>query len=148
MSATLGGKIAVYGIDGTLAYTGMAKTVNILKGFTLSESAREAELDKNGHIIGGARDNVRRQISVSFIPYDPSNTSSLATAKSNVVLPPQLGQITIADWGITALNGTYTAKGTWTVSTREDGYLEISGTAENYLQADGTYKDLATIATS
>lgn len=145
MAATLSGKVAVYGIDATLAFTGMLKTFNILKGTSLSESGREAKLERNGHIVGGAKDLVTRQVSFTFVPYDSSNPSTLATAKSKIVLPPVLGQLTVADSDITLLDGTWTSCGTPTISFREDGYAEITVTGEKYLQADATFKDLASI---
>lgn len=146
MAATLAGKVAVYGMDGTVAFTGMVKTANILKGFSMTQSGREARLEKNGHVIGGARDVETRQISVSIVPYSSDTTPTLAEAKALVVIPPLLGDITIDDFDITIFDGTWTSVGSPSVSPREDGYLEITLTGEQYLQADGTYKAMSQIA--
>lgn len=146
MAATLSGKIAVYGIDGAVAFTGMVKTANILKGFGFEQSQREARLEKGGHIIGGAADLVTRRISVTFVPYSSDGSPTLAEAKALVVIPPVLGDVTISDFSISIFDDTYTAVGTVTATPSESGYLEMTLTAETYLQSDGTYKAMSEIA--
>lgn len=148
MSASLSGKVAVYGMDGTVAFTGMVKTANILKGFSLTESGREARLEKNGHIIGGAKDIVTRSISITIIPYSADTTPTLAEAKALVVLPPDLGDIVIDDFGITIFNGTWTSVGSPTATPREDGYLEITLTGEQYKQSSGSFLPMSSIASA
>ena len=148
MSATLSGKFAVYGMDGTLAFTGLVKTANIVKTFSLGRSTRSARLEKNGHIVGGAEDIAVLQMTASFTPYSSDATPTLAEAKALVVLPPILGDITIDDFDITDADGTWTSVGTVTVNPREDGYLEMSVTGERYLQSDGTYKALSQVASA
>lgn len=149
MAANLEGKIAVYGIDGTIAFTGLVKTANIVKGFSFTQSAREARLEKNGHVIGGARDLSTRRISVTFCPFDPTSPgSALATAKDKLEasIPPELGDLTIADWDVTIFDGTWTAVGAINITTNESGYAEVTVEGEQYLQSDNTYKALSAIA--
>ena len=148
MAASLSGKIAVYGVDGTLAYTGLIKTANVLKGTSVTRSSRSARLEKNGHVIGGAEDLVVLQMSASFLPYSSDTSPTLAEAKGLVVFPGILSDITIDDYDIALFDGTWTHVGSPTVTTREDGYAEISITGERYLQADGTYKALSEVASA
>jgi hypothetical protein len=148
MAASLEGKAAVYGIDGTLAFTGLLSSVNILKGISLTESYQRANLVSHGHIIGGASEQGTRAIAWTIVPYDPSGTSTLANAKLNVAIPAQLGAITIAGClhaSASIIDGTWSNFGDVSVNMNEAGYLEISGTAVQYLQSDGTWKALTAI---
>jgi hypothetical protein len=151
MAADLQGKVAVYGIDGTIAFTGLVKTVNIVKGFSFTQNAREARLEQNGHIIGGARDLSVRRISVTFCPFDSTAAgtpgSTLAVAKDNLQasIPPELGDLTIADWDVTIFDGTWTAVGAISITTNEAGYAEVTVEGEQYRQANGTYAALSAL---
>src|SRR5688500_14250273 len=111
MAASLAGKIAVYGIDGTLAFTGMIKGANILKSTSVTQSQREAQLEKQGLIIGKAADLIMRQASFSFVPYSSDGTPTLAEAKALVLFPSPLGVLTVADYGITMFDGAWTCVG-------------------------------------
>lgn len=148
MAASLAGKVAVYGLDGTIAFSGMLKTVNIVKGFSWTQSAREARLEKNGHVIGAARDLAVRQITVTFVPYDSDATPTLAGACDvlQAAVPPALGDVTIADSDVTIFDGTWTAVGSVSINPREDGYAEVTVTAEQYLQSGGSYQALSAVA--
>jgi hypothetical protein len=145
MAADLAGKVGVYGIDGTLAYTGLVKTANILKSWSVTQTQREAQLERQGLIIGKAADLKARQASASFVVYSSDTTPTLAEAKALVVLPPTLGTITIDDYDISIFDGSWTAVGQWTASPREDGYLEISGTMEQVWNGSA-FVDYATVA--
>jgi hypothetical protein len=150
MAATLSGKIAVYGIDATIAFSGMLKTVAIVKGFGWTQSGREARLTKNGHVIGAAKDEMVRSISVTFVPYDSDSTPSLAGACDvlQAAIPPDLGDVVIADSDVTIFDGTWTAVGQVGITPREDGYAEVSVTCEQYKQSGGSYSALSAVASA
>jgi hypothetical protein len=145
MAASLSGKVAVYGVDGTLAFTGMIKTANILKGGSITQSYREANLEKNGMIIGKAADMLVRQASFSFVPYASDGTPTLAEAKALILFPMPLALITIDDYDIAMFDGDWNCVGSSSVTTREDGYAEITVTGEQVWNGS-TFAALAVVA--
>src|SRR4051794_38851432 len=98
MAETQQGVAAIYNIDGTLAYTGVPKTANILNSFSFTETGREGRLARQGHIIGMAKDERVRRISWSILIYDATATSTEANAKTATVLPPVFDDLVIADF--------------------------------------------------
>lgn len=139
MAADLAGKVGVYGIDGGLAYTGLVKTANILKGTSVSQTFREAQLEKAGLIIGKAGDLKKRNASFTLVVFASAATTSaaLTAAKALVVLPVPLGEITISDYSITLFDGAWTIVGDSTATAREDGYLEITCNGEQVWNGTG-----------
>ena len=146
MAESQEGLAAVYNIDGTLAYTGVAKTANILTGYGFTETGRENNLVRQGHIIGAAKDERVRRISWTIEIYDPTTPASTeAAAKTATVLPPIFGDLVIDDFDVAFADGTWTIRGDVTWTPQDGGYATLSGTAEQYYQADTTWKALSQI---
>ena len=137
------GIAAVYNLDGTLAYTGVAKTTNILTALSFTETGRENNLVRQGHIIGAAKDERIRRLSWSILIYDPTATSTEANARTATVLPPTFGDLTLDDTDVLFVDGTWTIRGDVTYQMQDGGYATISGTAEQYYQSDATWKALS-----
>ena len=144
MAAENEGFVAVYGIDGTIAFGGLAKTENIVKGANLTDNFRVAKLSKNGHIIGASADEHTQSATFTLVVYDPTaSTSNLAAAKALVEMPAALGAVTADDFDVALYDGVWTYVGGGSVTQREDGHLEITLPCERYKQSDGTYKALS-----
>lgn len=141
--------MAVYGIDGTIAFGGIAAAENIVKGASLTDSFRIARLTKNGHIIGSSADERVRSVQFRITPYDPLTApSSLTVAKTNAVLPAdEFDAVTAASFGLTDYDGEWSFVG-GSIEPREDGHLEIVITCEKYKQSDGSFKALHELGTA
>lgn len=88
------GTVTVWGVDGTLAYTGLASTDNVLEGIDLSD---DAEVTRRRDNLGETKglliwDPVKR-ITITFVPSDPSDISD---AQDNIVLPAKGSTVTLA----------------------------------------------------
>lgn len=91
------GRVYVHGLDGTLAYTGLATTQNELKTLNYrDEVSRKDTLDKKGETVGVRLYNPNPKISVTFFPCQPMGAGSIANSKLRVVLPARGAKITLA----------------------------------------------------
>jgi len=125
MPATLKGKIAVFSVTGALSFTGAAKTTNRLVGSNLTDEFEVSELtDGNDDVIGAAAHRHRHRCTFDVIPYDASG--NIATAKTNVKLPDPLALVTIEDFGIDELDGTWNYAGGGTIALTPEGWIRMT----------------------
>lgn len=90
------GVVTVWGVDGTLAYTGLASTDNVLESVDLND---EAEVTRRRDNLGETKGvliwDPRKTITVTFYPSDPSDISD---SKDNIVLPAKGSTVTLASF--------------------------------------------------
>lgn len=114
MANKYAGKVAVHGIDGKIAFTGLLATENVLEEF---EETDELEVDEfaegDGHVIGLAGEKPIRRATFTIVPFDPSSPSTLATARSKIKLPTPFAKITVSGFG-TSPNQIPDLVGDWT----------------------------------
>lgn len=101
------GKVTVWGIDGTMTYTGVATTDNVMDTVNYEDTVEEHELkDHKGITVGVKLVNPRENLTINFWPAEPAGAGSIAAAKTNVVLPAKGSKVTIASMSGSPLNGT------------------------------------------
>jgi hypothetical protein len=114
MAHKYAGKVAVHGIDGKIAFTGLLATENILED---SEGADELEVDEftdgDGYVVGLAGEKPIRRETFTIVPFDPSNPSTVATARTKIKYPPPFATITVSGFG-TSPNQIPDLVGDWT----------------------------------
>ncbi len=130
------GQVTVRGIDGTVAFTGMATTNNklIARGFQKLTDENEAK-DGDGAVFSKAYLNRRRKMTIDIIPFDAA-TNTLAAAKAKVLLLDNGAKITLASSSITILDGDWHLTGSPSIREGNDGSsliisMEIEQFTEN-----------------
>jgi len=135
------GKVTVTGVQGTSAFTGMLATVNKLKGWSISDTAKGGEtLDGNGSYLNISSASRMQKCTITLIPFDSASPGTLAGAKANVVLPDPMTKVTIASSGITLLDGDwhYSKDAGGDIKASNDGQsLEITLPLERYEPVGG-----------
>ena len=131
------GKAAVHTVAGGLAFTGLAKTQNRLVGTNVTDEFNVAELrDGLNNVIGAVATSHNRRASFDIVPYDSGG--NLATAKSNVKLPDPLAIVTISDFGVDELDGTWNYVGGGSIALTPDGYIRMTLPCAQYDSGSGT----------
>ena len=107
------GKVALHGIDGTVAFGALTAAKNKMQSHQLQDQFDKSELkDGAGDIIGKVGTSRQRRVTLEVIVIDESAPSTLAAAKTNTILPADMFTlITIASSGITALDGDWNYEG-------------------------------------
>lgn len=130
------GQVTVRGIDGTVAFTGMATTNNklIARSFQKLTDENEAK-DGDGAVFSKAYLNRRRKMTIDIIPFDAA-TNTLAAAKAKVLLLDNGAKVTIASSSISLLDGEWHLTGTPSIREANDGSsliisMEIEQFTEN-----------------
>lgn len=89
--ATITGTAAIYGLDGTLAWSGVASTDNSAQSAVLKDSCDKSELKSGaGNVIGKRYYNRRHSIDVEVVP----------VSKAKATLPAMGAIVTLASFGI------------------------------------------------
>jgi hypothetical protein len=140
MSAQLTGKVAVFNINGTLAFTGsgMLATDEMTKrSATLSASSTATDLDDdNGDVIATAYTKRMRSVDITFVPYDPDTPGSLAGLEAKIKLPVEGSIVTLAGWDSPDFNGDWNfASGE--ITPQKGDYLQIRVRLERKGNASG-----------
>lgn len=94
------GVVYVWGLDGTLLYSGMAITENEPQSLNFSDDiSRHDSKDKKGATQGVQLYNPNPKLSITFMPR-ATNTGAgaIAAAKANVILPPKGANVALADF--------------------------------------------------
>lgn len=130
------GQVTVRGLDGTVAFTGMATTNNklIARGFQKLTDENEAK-DGDGAVFSKAYLNRRLKMTIDIIPFDAA-TNTLAAAKAKVLLLDNGAKVTIASSSITLFDGDWHLTGTPSIREGNDGSsliisMEIEQFTEN-----------------
>jgi len=133
---TLAGVVGIHGIDGSVVWSGVVTGVVKLAGVNLTDNITKATLkSQKGRTIGKIAYDRQHDVSVRVIPSD--DAGNLATAKSNVVLPPPFAIVTISGHSISAIDGTYNYEG-GSIAITQEGYLEMTLTLSRVADANGT----------
>jgi len=107
------GKVALHGIDGTVAFGALTAAKNKMQSHQLQDQFTKSQLQQgDGDIIGKAGTARERRVTLEVIVIDESTPSTLAAAKTNTILPADMFTlITVASSGITALDGDWNYEG-------------------------------------
>jgi hypothetical protein len=101
------GTVTVWGIDGTVAYTGLASTDNILEAANLEDDIDEFERkDAQAEVVGLRLYNPCKKVELTFYPSKPAGSGAIAAAKANVVLPAKGAKVTLAGFAGSVYNDT------------------------------------------
>lgn len=107
--ASVLGRAVVFGIDGTVAYTGMATTGNEPENLEYTENYKTHETRaKDGETIGLVFYDKQEELTIDFFPCAAAGVGAIATAKANIVLPAIGAKVTIA-----AMSGSVANDTTW-----------------------------------
>lgn len=92
------GKVFVWGLDGTLAYSGLLTTENEPSDLTYKdEISRHESKDRKGETCGIQLYDPHPQITIKFMPCSASTGSGqIANARTKVVLPTKGSKVTVA----------------------------------------------------
>lgn len=143
------GAVTVRGIDGTVAFTGMATSANKWIGRSLRKTTTENEaLDGNGGVFSKAYMNRKRRATIRIIPFVASGTSTpLAAAQALMLLVDNGSQVTIAGSGIALWNGTWHVTGEPALEESNDGSPAMIVLEIEYFVENGTSGTLGAPAT-
>jgi hypothetical protein len=143
------GSVTVRGIDGTVAFTGMATSANKWVGRSLRKQTTENEaLDGNGAVFSKAYMNRRRRATIRIIPFVASGTSTpLAAAQALMLLIDNGATVTIASSGIALWNGTWHVTGEPSLEESNDGSSAVIVMEIEYFIENGTSGTLGAPAT-
>lgn len=129
------GQVTVRGLDGTVAFSGMATTNNklIARSFQKLTDENEAK-DGKGAVFSKAYMNRRRKLTIDIIPFDAA-TNTLAAAKAKVLLLDNGAKVTIASSSIALFDGDWHLTGTPSIREANDGTsLVISMEIEQFTE--------------
>lgn len=138
------GICTVWGIDGTIQYTGPATATDSVDPFQI-ESYRFNDgtdlhegRDKQGEVNRVQLYNPKREMDIKFFPAASAGTGSIAKAKMNMALPTKGAKVTIASMAGNGTAGVEGAGGTavQNISTwlyLGGGSIEESNTGEAYM---------------
>lgn len=134
---TSAGAIGVFGVDGTVQWTGVVSGIVKLAGLQLTDNVAKAVLKNGkGRTIGKTAYDREHAVAIRVIPCDEAG--NLATVKSNVVLPAPLALVTVAGHSIAIFDGNYNYEGGGTVGVTQEGYLEMTLPCSRVADANGT----------
>jgi hypothetical protein len=124
---TLVGKAAIYGIDGKLAYSGVASTKTQLGGVSLSAEANVGFLQgTNADTIGAAASNQRETLSIDFVPTAAPGDQTYAGGVAALQKPANLAIVTLSEFGHLDFDGDWNFGGSWTVGFTPEGYVRAT----------------------
>lgn len=137
MSIRYFGKVAICGVDGTIAWTGygsasVGATANIPQSISFSDGVDVVTLmDKRQEEVGKATRNKRKVVNIEVVPVNADGTATLVNARANQVLPAIGAQVVLAGFGGPAsgegsLNDTYQYWGDGTESVTPEGHVRLS----------------------
>jgi hypothetical protein len=91
------GYATIHGLDGTLAYTGLAVTDNLLESLSYQDLCKEMEtLDGKGEVVGLKLWQKKKTCTIKFYPGEDALAGAVAAAKLNAVLPAIGSKVTLA----------------------------------------------------
>ena len=126
------GRAAVYGLNGAVAYSGVASpSAQLLQSAELSDEFDKAELkDSTGEIIGLARTNHRRTFTIDFIPVAVPGvgnaTNTLASARGALKVPAPLAQVITSGFDHEDYNGNWVYNGGGKIRFSGEGYCKMT----------------------
>ncbi len=138
MAEVKAGRACVYGIDGTIAYTGralvtggataaLASPQTDMQSVSLTHDFDTTELpDQSGETIGKAARNSRTTIAIDLFILAPTGTNTDAEAKAAIKLPDPLAIVALASFGNTSFDGDWNYAGPGSVNLAADGYARVS----------------------
>jgi hypothetical protein len=129
MSAPLTGKVAVFGITGSITLTGtglLGPTEMLRQSASLSSSATPVDLEDDlGTPVSRAYTKRQRTVEITVNPFDPANPGNLATHKAKLKLPVEGSVVTLADFDSPDINGTWNFE-SGTINPTKSGYLQMT----------------------
>jgi hypothetical protein len=90
------GRVIIFGLDGTMLYSGMATTGNEPSAISYDDTVEvHRSKDRKGEVIGAQFYNAVKKIIVNFYPCVAAGGTK-AAAQANMVLPPYGAKATLA----------------------------------------------------
>lgn len=147
MSTEYFGRVAIVGIDGTLAYTGYGSvsatgaaggttsvptTSGVMRSVGFTDAIDSVTLmDKSNEVAGIALRNKRKEVTIEFIPTNDTSdgTPSLTETRDQQRLPKPGSTVTLAGFGPgtnSEFNGTYQYWGGGSVSFTAEGHVQFT----------------------
>lgn len=127
--AQLTGKVAVYGINGTIAVTGagyLDTDEAALQSASLDAPVQTADLtDADGDVVTRAYFGEAHNLNLEFVPYDPDTPGVLATLKAKIKLPPPGTRVTLASFDAPQFNGDWNYAGGGAITPNQRGFLSM-----------------------
>jgi hypothetical protein len=122
------GKAIVWGIAGTVAYTGMATTSNEPQSVEYTEKyAEHAAKTKLGETIGLYLFDKQEELTIDFYPCADAGAAAIATAEAAIVLPAPGAKVTIAAMKGSVINDTtWIYKGGGKISEGNDHEVKMT----------------------
>lgn len=91
------GRVYIHGLDGTLAFTGMATDKNELKSLSYRDRITQGRTkDKKGATVGVRGWDPNPMITVRFLVCEPAGAGAIAGAKTRIALPSFGAKVTLA----------------------------------------------------
>lgn len=123
----LTGRAAIFGIDGTLAYTGVATTRAQIASIGVTHEENMAFIQaSNGDTIGAASSNQRQSIQIEFTPTAAPGDQTYTGAITAMVKPTPLAVVALSGFGNSELDGNWNFGGNWSSNLTADGYVRCS----------------------
>jgi hypothetical protein len=127
--AQLTGKVAIYGINGTVAITGtgVLDTDEMAhQSAPLNATVSSADIvDGDGDVVTRAYYGEAHTIELEFVPYDPDTPGNLATLKSKVKIPAPGTKVTLASFDVAQFNGDWNYAGQGSITPNQRGFLSV-----------------------
>jgi hypothetical protein len=94
------GRVIIFGLDGTVAYTGVATTENEPQSMSYDDSVEvHRSKDRKGEVIGAQFFNPVKKISINFFPCTAAGDTK-AHAQAKMVLPAIGAVVALAAWPV------------------------------------------------
>lgn len=123
MISELAGKVAVFGADGNVVYTGILATQNLIQGFQLTDNFITQRLrDGNGQTVGLGSTDRDHALSISFILVAADTSRASAEALLAAPFPPMLALVNVTGSDAAILNGDWNYVGGGSLSLTSDQY--------------------------
>lgn len=128
MSKQHHGRAAIYGIDGKIAYSGIATTESEIQGANFTEDFDVSEImDRNAEVIGATSRNPRQSLTIDMhIVQAAGGTQSIATAKGNWTKPTPMAIVVLSEFGIADIDGEWNYAGGVTAAFTPEGYMRMT----------------------
>ena len=139
--STLKGKAAVFGLNGDLAYTGVATPSNqLLSGAEVTHNYAKAELvdPATNEVVGEALSREVLEVSIDFTPVADPAGNTLTNARAALKLPAMNAVVALTAFDDSDYNHTFNYVGGGRISFSPDGYCKMTLPLRRYVAGGDT----------
>lgn len=127
MSKVLVGRATVYGIDGTVAHSGIATTKTQIQGLSFQHEVDSASIKgTEGSIIAMATSGDRQSLNIDYVPTGAPGDASYAAGQTAIQRPANLALVTLAGFNDPDIDGNWNFSGQYSTSRTVDGFIRAS----------------------